>query len=214
MESLVFQGGRVIDFGGFDGLMATQLRTWGAAEVIVLDLNMQGVLSARQRGLSAILGSASEAPFASGSADAVFCLDMIEHVNQDRSVIQEIARVLRPGGRVLLTTTSDDFHLPLVSRQWLNRLWGHVRNGYSDADLKDLCASAGLKIIRRGRYFNTLSRLFYSLFFIYRFPPFVPGLKLRMFRAIARLEPHVGWGALEHWVVAERPARGLAPMKK
>lgn len=42
-------------------------------------------------------------PFADASFDIVTCLDVIEHIDEDQSAVTEIARVIRPGGLLVLT---------------------------------------------------------------------------------------------------------------
>ncbi len=42
-------------------------------------------------------------PFADASFDIVTCLDVIEHIDEDQSAVNEIARVIRPGGLLVLT---------------------------------------------------------------------------------------------------------------
>lgn len=46
---------------------------------------------------------ATAIPVADGSFDAVLCTEMLEHVPDPVAVVRELARVLRPGGRLLLT---------------------------------------------------------------------------------------------------------------
>ena len=51
-----------------------------------------------------VLGDALALPFAGGSADAVLCTEVIEHVTDPGLMLSEFARVLAPGGFVLLTS--------------------------------------------------------------------------------------------------------------
>lgn len=50
-----------------------------------------------------VQGDAERLPFADGTFDAVICAELLEHVFDPRQVVREIRRVLRPGGRVLIT---------------------------------------------------------------------------------------------------------------
>lgn len=196
--------GVVVDFGGFDGTVSSISGQDGARLLVVLDVDRNAVHDAQSKGVQGVVGSALTAPIKSGSVDTVLCLDVIEHVEDDLRLLKEISRVLRPGGTVVLSTTCHDFNLPLVTREWLNRRWGHVRNGYTDSDLQGLLDICQLKVVRKGRYFTFLSRLLYTLFFIFRLPPVPLAARLLAFEAISRLETRFPWGGLEHWMVAQR----------
>lgn len=50
-----------------------------------------------------VLGDAALLPFVAGCFDAVVCAELLEHVYDPRRVVGEMARVLRPGGRVVIT---------------------------------------------------------------------------------------------------------------
>lgn len=84
-----------------------------------------------------------------GGFDVVICLETIEHVLDDRKLLCSMARCLKPGGRLLLTTpyllynpisTMDKGPFSAVENGW------HVRRGYSRAMLEELCEHAGLKV--------------------------------------------------------------------
>jgi len=50
-----------------------------------------------------VLSMAAPLPFASASFDTVLCTSVLEHVHDAEAVVSEIARVLRPGGRLIIT---------------------------------------------------------------------------------------------------------------
>ena len=50
-----------------------------------------------------VIGTAERLPFASESFDSVLCTQVLEHVADPWRVVEEIRRVLRPGGRVVLS---------------------------------------------------------------------------------------------------------------
>jgi SAM-dependent methyltransferase len=54
-------------------------------------------------GRAGVVGNAVALPFAAQSFDSVLCTQVIEHVSEPWRVFDEIARVLRPGGRMLLS---------------------------------------------------------------------------------------------------------------
>jgi SAM-dependent methyltransferase len=84
-----------------------------------------------------------------GGFDVVICLETVEHIVDDRKLFLDMARCLKPGGRLLLTTPS---HLcrPLDSRDLgpfcEDESGWHVRRGYSGAMLQELCSESGLAV--------------------------------------------------------------------
>ncbi len=78
--------------------------------------------------------------------DAVFLLDVLEHIPQDVDVLMQIHKALRPGGYLFVTT-------PAFNAFWSynDDLAHHVRR-YVRRDFVQLAAAAGLQLIRT-RYF-------------------------------------------------------------
>jgi SAM-dependent methyltransferase len=79
--------------------------------------------------------------------DIAICLETIEHVLDDKKLVSDIARCLKPGGRLLLTTPNyyyqaitpeDNGPFPEVETGW------HVRKGYTPAMLTELIEESGL----------------------------------------------------------------------
>jgi 2-polyprenyl-3-methyl-5-hydroxy-6-metoxy-1,4-benzoquinol methylase len=81
-------------------------------------------------------------------AVAVLC-EVIEHVFDDRRLLQAAADCLEPGGRILLTTPNLDYR-PLVPEHAgpfsTVEDGGHVRRGYTRSHLVELCEKVGLRI--------------------------------------------------------------------
>lgn len=94
-------GRRVLDIGSGAGNMAHHLAHYGA--VTGLDFNPRPLPVAQARGLDVVRGSGSELPFPDATFDLVALLDTIEHIPDELAVLNEVQRVLKPGGKVIIT---------------------------------------------------------------------------------------------------------------
>jgi SAM-dependent methyltransferase len=85
-------------------------------------------------------------PYRDTTFDLVCAFDIIEHVAEDRRALAEIARVLRPGGALVLS-------VPLYMHAWtfFDELVGHCRR-YEPADLERLLASHGFVLAESAAY--------------------------------------------------------------
>lgn len=105
-----FVGGKkVLDAACGTGYGANILAAAGATSVRGIDRAAHMIEFARRNAEPTAefeVGDLDELPFADGSFDVVVCFEAIEHVDEPESVLDELARVLRPGG--LLATSSPN----------------------------------------------------------------------------------------------------------
>lgn len=127
-------------------------------EAVGCDLSPEGVLSARrfvrdqgvEDNVEVVVSAAEALPFPDewfGSASAVAVL---EHLDDDRAAVAELARVLKPGGMAwLMVPLAFRYMLPPVwpVYWWHDRRIGHKRH-YDERRLVDLCAPFGLEHVR------------------------------------------------------------------
>lgn len=139
---------RILDAGCGSGRNMVDLASHGAIHGI--ELSDASVAVARRREIGEVVqGSVLEMPFADDSFDLAVCLDVIEHLDDDRAALRELRRVLAPGGALLVT---------VPAYQWL---WSghdeinHHHRRYNRATLLAAAQDAGWSC-QLATYFNSL----------------------------------------------------------
>ncbi len=99
---------RVLEVGAGPGELAARIRDELGAEVVALDSSERMVELARERGVNAHVGDVQELPFADGEFDCAVAAWMLYHVPDVQKAIAELARVLKPGGRLVAVTNGVD----------------------------------------------------------------------------------------------------------
>jgi SAM-dependent methyltransferase len=139
-------GKRNLDIGADNGVISYLLRQrgghWASA-----DLDERAVASIRQLVTTEVYQlDGAGLPFPDRSFDQVVVVDYLEHIHDDRGFARELARVLVPGGRVVLNVPHLQPGSPLNrfrDRIGLTDEWhGHLRPGYSLQSLADTLGPA------------------------------------------------------------------------
>ncbi|HWF34193.1 MAG TPA: class I SAM-dependent methyltransferase [Solirubrobacteraceae bacterium] len=95
-------GARILDAGCGSGRTLQDLRAYG--EVAGIELSELAAEHARQRQIGEVrVGRVESLPWDDDSFDLVTCLDVLEHTPNDRVALQELRRVTRRGGWLLVT---------------------------------------------------------------------------------------------------------------
>jgi arsenite methyltransferase len=153
----IASGERVVDLGSGSGmdafLAANQARSDG--EVIGVDMTDQQLAKAQRladrghfTGLRFEKGYIEEAPVADGSADVVLSNGVINLCVDKSSVFQEIARILRPGGRMAISDIVTERRLTEAIVCDVN-LWASCIGGaMQEHDYEQAIKNAGLDVER------------------------------------------------------------------
>lgn len=99
---------RVLEVGGGPGELASRVQSELGADVVMVDVAPRMVQLAREKGLNAVVGDVQELPFGDDSFDCAIAAWMLFHVPDLDRGLSELARVLRPGGRLVAVTNAQD----------------------------------------------------------------------------------------------------------
>jgi methionine biosynthesis protein MetW len=95
---------RCLDVGCGDGGTSGVWLHENAGSYVGVDISDAAIRTATSRGLTAqLIDDAASLPFEAGSFDLVVCVEVLEHLFEPERAVQEIGRVLRPGGRLIAT---------------------------------------------------------------------------------------------------------------
>lgn len=108
------QGAKVLDAACGQGYGSYLMRTWGAREVVGIDIDEDAIKQAnwlfKQDGLTYKQHTVEELPFEDHSFDLVVSFETIEHIDYPEKLLKEIKRVLKPGGTIIVSCPNDNYY--------------------------------------------------------------------------------------------------------
>ncbi|HET7034544.1 MAG TPA: class I SAM-dependent methyltransferase [Thermomicrobiaceae bacterium] len=111
---------RVLDLGCAAGDLLQLLRELGNHGVLGIEPSTEAAARARARGLEVVTGTLQDARLPGGSLDAALLSHVIEHLPAPGDTLDELARVLRPGGALVLwLPNADSLAARLLGARWI-----------------------------------------------------------------------------------------------
>lgn len=171
-ERVALRGARVVDVGCGGGLLSEALARAGA-DVVGIDLGETLIDVARLHLDESALTvdyrvqSAHDLAAAEPSGfDAVCCMELIEHVPDPAALMQDLAVLVKPGGKLFLSTlnrTPWAFAAAIVGAEYVLRLLPHGTHHYAQflrpSELASMARRVGLVLDEvRGMAYNPLNR--------------------------------------------------------
>lgn len=153
------RGARVADVGCGGGLLSEALARAGA-DVVGIDLGLKVIEIARlhlhESNLKVDYRKQSSADLAAtepGSFDAVCCMELIEHVPDPAALVMDLAAMLKPGGRVFMSTlnrTPVAFAAAILGAEYVTHMLPRGTHHYAQflkpSELARLLRHAGLEL--------------------------------------------------------------------
>lgn len=152
--ALSYAKGRILEVGAASGGIGAALQ--GQGEVMICDISFEMCREANsKRGLASVCCDAEVLPFASSSFDTVIAAEMVYYLNEPEAFVREARRVLKPGGRLLMTSYNQDMI-------WIEKLRSVLRfigisKTYFDDGIREFLPLGTLKSLAAKHGFENLS---------------------------------------------------------
>ncbi|MFH1338774.1 MAG: class I SAM-dependent methyltransferase [Candidatus Omnitrophota bacterium] len=131
---------RILDVGCGAGALLVDLS--GGAKVFGVDLSFKACHFSKTKKISVFQGDASRLPLRDNCFDAVFALDLIEHIEDELTCLGQIYRVCSREGICILT-------VPAWNCLWSERdKWLQHRRRYTAGQVRAAVEGAGFRVIR------------------------------------------------------------------
>lgn len=164
-------GERILDIACGDGILSLKIAEKGC-EVHGIDISENLIETAssfaNQESIACefIVGDAENLPYPDGYFDKIVCSCSLEHFNDDIKALKEMNRVLKPGGRVVMTVDSLTYPISDELKQKHRKRY-NVVNYYTREKLKERFEIAGIKMNRSEYILNSLiTSFFFNYIFI------------------------------------------------
>ena len=140
----LLETGDVLDIASGDGVLA-ELLAPHAHRYVCVDSSKRVVAAAAERlrkfrNVEVREGDMHALPFADGEFDLVVLMHALTYAEKPAQAVAEAARVLRPGGRLLLSSLARHEHKAAVEA------YGHVNLGFTARELRKFAEKAGLAV--------------------------------------------------------------------
>jgi ubiquinone/menaquinone biosynthesis C-methylase UbiE/DNA-binding transcriptional ArsR family regulator len=141
----LLETGDVLDIASGDGVLA-ELLAPHAHRYVCVDASPRVVAAAaerlrRFRNVEVREGDMHALPFADASFDLVVLMHALTYADKPAQAVADAARVLRPGGRLLLSSLARHEHQSVV------QAYGHANLGFGDRELRRFVSKAGLELL-------------------------------------------------------------------
>lgn len=150
----------VLDVGCASGWLLSEVaKNYPKAQCTGIDVYKKALDygSKNYKNLKLIEADAHKLPFSEKSFDLIICTEVLEHVQDPKGVLQEIKRVLKPGGVVIVEMDTNNLLFRLIWFGWTRfkgRVWkdSHLHQ-FNQKRIKKIIINSGLSLLKQ-KFFN------------------------------------------------------------
>ena len=192
---------KMLDVGSALGDSLVEAKRLGWKDLYGVELSKYAANQSKKKKLKISIGSLRSAKYPSNYFDVVTLQDVIEHFKDPAREVNEIYRILEPGGIVFIVTPDVDG----IWSQLLKKMWYHYKPGehimyFSQNTLKRILSNHRFKNIETRKTYHVMS-VEYILNRLKYYSPFVFGILLKLTKnnIIGKTSFKVYSGEIEAW---------------
>ena len=143
-------------------------------KIVGVDLSQEMVERARKRLYKVYQASAEKLPFPEDHFDTIFCRSLLHHLEKPRLAVDEVYRVLKPGGKVLFSDTLKN-PITVIPREIMRRKSDHFSEGHKNFARQELLNLVEEKLlIKSTHYIGFVAYTLFGFPDVINFQKFIP----------------------------------------
>ena len=159
----------ILDIGCGSGLWSSSLN-YIVNDLCSLDINVSKLHTNKKRNFlvfsntNFVGATATSIPFIDNAFDKIICIDVIEHIPNDRAAISEIYRVLKPSGKLVITT------LNINRKSYISKVVfsDHVREYTKKKSFRSLLDPMLWDIVEEREFYKFYSTICWEIVYIFK----------------------------------------------
>lgn len=165
----------ILDVGCGNGAFSIEMAIMTGNLVIGFDIDRKGILFAKKaanrrkvNNACFLIADARKMPFKEEVFKSAMCLEVLEHIEEDNTVLSEIFRVLKKDGQLVITCVRPSYtlytFLPIFPEgtnmgENFYREMDHVRDGYSIDILTQCLSNAGFRMVKYNEFIKLVGAI-------------------------------------------------------
>ncbi len=151
---------QILDVGCNSGTFTKQIyNVFPESKIYGIDISRKAISYAKRKykKINFSVARAEKLPFRNNSFDLVTCFEVLEHVDEPAKIINEISRVLRKKGNMIIIVPTENFLFRIIWALWTifgpGSIWKHTHvQKFTKNNLDILLRKFGCRIVKRNTF--------------------------------------------------------------